>query len=212
MFFVVFELFAVEFGIVHLTEYVDHLLEEASALLEIVKFEAAAAYSEYQLDHIFLSLDRAEGIDCVECVLLEDDIVDEFGFPEYFVISHRHSVVAEDVDLLVGFTSLADDVLELAYLFAPTRSHGLVQIFLDFRIFEIFGVGVDRVHSRIALLVCTLLLKGVEAAGRLLGGLCDRFLEVTSCRGYGSDEGHRTCLSVVQDNHSGTGVEVGNDG
>ena len=47
MFFVVFELFAVEFGIVHLTEYVDHLLEEASALLEIVKFEAAAAYSEY---------------------------------------------------------------------------------------------------------------------------------------------------------------------
>ena len=106
MFFVVFELLAVEFGIVHLTEYVDHLLEEASALLEIVEFEAAAAYSEYQLDHIFLSLDRAEGIDCVECVLLEDDIVDEFGFPEYFVISHRYAVVTEDVDLLVGFTSV----------------------------------------------------------------------------------------------------------
>ena len=104
------ELFALELRVVHLPEDVDHILEVVAALLEIVEDKFAVADAEHQLQHIFLALERTEGVDFVESVLLEDDEVHELALPENLVIVHRHAVIAQDVDLFAGVTALADDV------------------------------------------------------------------------------------------------------
>ena len=171
-----------EFRIVHLAEIVDELLEEVAALLEVPEAVFKLADVENEIEHIFLTLYRTEAVDCVECVLLEEDEVEKLRFPECLVISDRHAVVSEDVDLLCRVAALADDVLGLVHLLHPARLHLAVKEFLDFRILQILGIGVDRVDGRVSLLVCAVLLEGVEASCRLLGGLGHRLLEVTSRR------------------------------
>ena len=102
---VLLEGFAVELGVVHLAKVVDQLLEEAAALLEIVELIVHIAEFQHKVEHVFLAFHRAKGINAVEGVLLEEHEVDQFGLPETDVVADRHTIVSEDVDLLVGLPS-----------------------------------------------------------------------------------------------------------
>ena len=157
------ELFALELAEVHLAEQVNHLLEIVAALLVIVKFEFVVANVQDKVEHKPLAVKRAKAVDGVERILLEDYEVNQLALPECLVVADRNAVVTKDVDLVHCLLTLADDVLGLVYLSAPARFNLLVQIFLDLRIFQILGIGIDRVYGRVALLVCAVLLKSVEA-------------------------------------------------
>ena len=128
------------------------------------------------------------------------------------MVRHRHAVVAQDVDLLVGILTLTDDVFRLRHLIDPTLFNLVVKIFNDFGVFEVFRVGIHGIDGGIALLVGAVLRKAVEATGGFLGGFGDRFLQVTAGRRHRSDEGDGTGLSVVQFHITRTSVEVGDDG
>ena len=127
------------------------------------------------------------------------------------MVAHRNAVVTEDVDLFHGFLAATDDVLGLEDLLDPSFLHGAVQVFLDLGIFEILGIGIDRIDGGIALLVRAVLLEAVEAAGGLLGRFRHGFLEVAAGRGNRPDEGDGSGLPVVEDDHAGAGVEVRDD-
>ena len=61
-----------ELRIVHLTEIIDHLLEEVSALLEVFEFELPSADVQNQVQHEFLTLQTAKAIDSIERILLQE--------------------------------------------------------------------------------------------------------------------------------------------
>lgn len=118
------------------------------------------------------------------------------------MVAHRNTVITENVDLLGSVTSLTDDVLGLCDHVCPALLNLLVQEFADLRIFEIFRVRINRVHCRVPLLVCTVLLQCIETSRSLLGRFRNRLLEVTAGRRYRSDKCDSTSLSVVQHDHS----------
>ena len=140
MLFVVFEFLALELRVVHLAEEVDHFLEEVTALLVVFECVVLVADVEHEFKHVALSLDRAEGVDVVECVLLEDHEVNELGLPEELMVAHWHTVVTEDVDLVVCVLTLADDVLCLLHHLDPAWSDLLSEVLADLRVLEILGV------------------------------------------------------------------------
>ena len=72
------ELLALEGCVVHLAQDVDQVLEPGAALLEVGEVELLVADGQDQVQHVALAFDRAEGVDGVEGVLLEDDEVHEF--------------------------------------------------------------------------------------------------------------------------------------
>ena len=72
------ESFAVELGVVHLAEVIDEFLEELAALLEVLEVEIDAADVQNEIQHVFLTVHRTEGVGLVESVLLEEHEVDEF--------------------------------------------------------------------------------------------------------------------------------------
>ena len=149
---VVPEGFTLELGVVHLAEDVDQVLEEVAAVLEVVEVELPVADVQHEVQHVALALERAEGVDGVEGILLEDDEVHEFGLPEVHVVTHRDAVVTEDVDLLAGLLAAADEVLGGLDLLPPAGFDGLVQVFPDLRIVQILGVGIQRGDGRVTLL------------------------------------------------------------
>ena len=114
--------------------------------------------------------------------------------------------------MLAGLFAAADDVLGKEHFVHPAFLYGLVQEVADFGVVQVLGIGIQRTYGRIALLVCAVLLQGIEAAGGLLGTLRYRLLEVTAGRGYRADKGNGAGLVIVQHHHARTGVEVGDDG
>ncbi len=127
------------------------------------------------------------------------------------MIAHRNAIVSENVDLLGGLFASADYVLCLFDLFDPTLFDCLVEVMLNLRIFEIFGIRIKRTDGGIPLLVGAVLLESVEASCSLLCRLGHRFLEVTSCRGDSPDECDCAGVAIIEDNHSCTCVEIGDD-
>lgn len=67
-----------EVRVVHLTEVIDHLLEEITAILEVVEFEFSVADVQNEVQHIFLTLKRAKAVHSIECILLKEDEVQKF--------------------------------------------------------------------------------------------------------------------------------------
>ena len=67
---------ALELGVVHLAEHVDQVLEEGPALLEVFEVIVLFADAQHEVQHVALALDRAQGVDRVEGVLLEDEFED----------------------------------------------------------------------------------------------------------------------------------------
>ena len=129
-----------ELRVVHLAQIVDEFLEELAAFFEIFEVEVDSAELVQKVEHVALALDRAEGIDRVEGILLEEHEIEQFGLPEVHVVAYRHTVVSEDVDLLVGLTTLPDEVLGLLDLCHPSFLDMLVEVLDDFRVFEVFRI------------------------------------------------------------------------
>ena len=128
------------------------------------------------------------------------------------MVLHRHAVIAQDIDLLGDLLTSEQPCLCLVHLRCPVVGDMLGDKRFKLGILDILGVGLNRVDGRVAFLVGTLLLQGVEASCHLLGVLRHRLLQVTTCRRYGADEGDGALLSVVEGDMSGAAVEVGDDG
>ena len=86
--------------IVHLLAEVDELLEVVDDVEEGVEPVVVLVTNlRHEVENLFLTLEGRHGIHLVEGILLEDDIVDDFGLPEDDVVIDRHAVVAQNVDL-----------------------------------------------------------------------------------------------------------------
>ena len=112
------------------------------------------------------------------------------------MVLHRHAVVAQDVDLVVGLLAALHERLAGIDVVHPALADVRVEVFADFGVFQIFRVGVERIDGGITLRVGTRLRQGIEAARRLLRGLRDRLFEVAARGRHRTQEGHRTRLSV----------------
>ena len=202
------EFVAIILRVVHLLEHVDKAFEELRAILEIGEIELLGAYVQHHVVHEFLTLHRAVGIYAVESILLQNHEVDKLALPESVVILHRHAVVSQNVNLLVGLLAALHDSLAFVHLVYPACFDLAVQILPHLGIFQIFRVAVQRVDCRITLAVGTSLRKSIEASGRLFGGLGYRLFEITSGRRHRTYEGYRTRLAVGQIYQTRTGIET----
>ena len=86
------------------------------------------AYVEYHLVHHLLTLDGAVGIDAIECILLQDHEVQQLALPETLVILDGHTVITQDVDLVVSLLTTLYDSLTLVNLANPILADVLVKI------------------------------------------------------------------------------------
>ena len=98
------------------------------------------------------------------------------------MILYGHAVITQDVDLLGNLLTAQHTRLEVEHLGNPCLVDVPLDVFGKLGVFEVLGIRVDGIHGRITLLVRTVLLQGIEAAGHLLGVLGDRLLEVTAGR------------------------------
>ena len=114
------------------------------------------------------------------------------------MIIYRHTVVAEDVDLLLHLLTTEEDSFHLVDHTNPVAFDFSFDIFFEFRIFDIFRVAVDRVHSRVAFAVGTVLFKCVEATRNLFSTFCYRLFQVTTRRRYSTDECNRTSSTIFE--------------
>ena len=166
----------------------------------------------YHIQNLLLTLHRGHGINFIKGILLQNNEVNQFRFPESHVIFYGHTVVTQDVDLLGNLLTTLQTGLDFIHLANPLTVDVLGDILFKFRVFYIFGIRVNRVYGRITLLVGTVLLKGIEAACHLLRILGYRLLQVTTGRRYRTDESNGTGLAIVQLHITRTAVEVGDDG
>ena len=144
----------------------------------------------YKAEHVLLTLQRTNGINLIECILLKDDKVDNFGFPERLVIINRHTVIAEDVDLLLNLLTALQIGLHIIYHWKPIFVDEFGDIRLKLRIFHIFGVRINRVNSRVTFSIGASLLQGIETTRYFLRTFGYRLFEVTSGRRNGTKEGN----------------------
>ena len=163
------------------------------------------------VQHKLLTRKRGYRVDRIECILLQDHEVDQFRFPENHVIFYRYAVVTEDIDLFGNFLTAQHTSLDLVHLVDPGRRDMTRNIFLEFGIFQILGITVDRVHGRITFTVGTLLFQSIETTGHFLRIFRHRLFQVTTGRRYRTDEGHGTRFTIIQMYIAGTCIEVSHD-
>ena len=88
----------------------------------------------------FLTFHGSYGVNLVESILLQDNEVNQFRFPEGYVIFHGYTVIAENVDLLRNFLTALQTGLDFVYLAHPFAVDTLGYIILEFGILDIFGI------------------------------------------------------------------------
>ena len=157
-------LLAMELAVAHLLAAVDDFLEVFRHILEVIEIIVMVTDIHHDAQYFPLSLQRAYGIDLIECVLLENDIVDDFGFPELLMVIYGYAVITKNVDLLLDFLTALEVGLHLVNLAEPLIVNEFGHISLELRILDILTVGVNRVYSRVTFMVGTSLLKRIEAA------------------------------------------------
>ena len=91
-----------------------------------------------EVEHIFLPFHWAEGIDVIESILLEEGEIHKFRLPESFMVTHRYTVVAKNVDLVGHFLSSSYYILGFQYLIHPSLFDFLIKLLYNLRVFEIF--------------------------------------------------------------------------
>ena len=143
---------------------------------------------DYHIQNSFLTFHRSHRVNLIKGILLQDYEVDQFGFPENHVVFHRYTVITQNVNLLGDFLTTLQAGFQFIHLADPFVIDMLLDIFFKFRIFDIFGIRVNRVHGRIAFLVGTILFQCVETAGYLLRIFRYRLFQVTTGRRYRTDE------------------------
>ena len=151
-----------------------------------------------EAEHVLLALERTNSVDLIEGILLEDDEVNHFGFPEGLVVIYRHTIVTKDVDLLLNLFTALQVRLHIVDHRQPVFVNQIRDIFLKLRVFHIFGVRVDGVHSRVTFAVGTSLFQSVETTCHFLRSFGNRLFEVTTGRRNGSEESNGTCSSIIK--------------
>ena len=114
------------------------------------------------------------------------------------MIVNRYTVVTEDVDLLLYLFTTKEESLHLVDHTNPVAFDFSFDILFEFRIFDIFRVAIDRVYSRVAFAVGTVLLKCVEATRNFLSTFSYRLFQVTTRRRYSTDESNRTSSTIFE--------------
>ena len=187
-----------ELTVVHLLAEVDDALEVIDDIEEVIEIVVVFADVHDEVKHVLLALERTNSVDLIEGILLEDDEVDDLGFPERLVVIYRHTVVTEDVDLLLDLFTTLQIGLHVVDHRQPVFVNQAGDIFLKLRVFHIFGVRVDGVHSRVTFAVGTSLFQSVEATCHFLRTFGNRLFEVTTGRRNGTEESNRTCSSIIK--------------
>ena len=164
-----------------------------------------------EVKHVLLAVERTNSVDLIEGILLEDDEVDDLGFPERLVVIYRHTVVTEDVDLLLYLFTALQIGLHVVDHRQPVFVNQTGDIFLKLRVFHIFGVRVNGVHSRVTFAVGTSLFQSVEATCHFLRSFGNRLFEVTTGRRNGSEESNGTCGSIIKVHVTCTRIERTDD-
>ena len=187
-----------ELAVVHLFADVDYALEVLAHLDEVVEVVVFGADVHHQVEHVLLALQRADGVNLVEGVLLEDNEVDDLALPERLVVIHGHAVVAKDVDLFLNLLTALQKGLHVVHFACPLGVDAVGDILFELGVLDVLGVGVDGVHGGVALAVGASLLQSVEASCHFLRTLGNGLLEVTTGRRNRAKESNRTCCAVVQ--------------
>ena len=130
--------------------------------------------------------------------MLKNHEINDFGLPERLVVIYRNTIVTKNIDLFLNLLTALQKGLHIVDFLRPTGIDALADIFLKLRIFDIFGIGVNGVNSRVTLAVSTCLLKSVEAAGHLLCTFRNGLFEVTACGRNGTEEGNRTGSTIIK--------------
>ena len=89
---------------------------------------------------MLLPLDGSNRIDLVEGILLEYDEVYQFRFPKGGMVLHRHTIIAQDVDLLGYLLAPEQPCFGFVHLLCPVVRDMLRNEFLKFRVFDVLGV------------------------------------------------------------------------
>jgi len=165
----------------------------------------------YHVQNIFLTFHRSYRINFVECILLQNNKVDQFRFPENNVIFYRYTIVTKNIDLLGNLFTTLQTCFQFIDLTNPFTVDVLFDVCFKFRIFDIFRIRIDRIHSRITFLIGTVLFQSIETTCYFLRIFSHRLFQVTTGRRYRTDESNRTCFVIVQFHISRTTVEVGDD-
>ena len=85
------------------------------------------------IQNIFLAFHRSNGVDFVESILLQDNEVNQFRFPESNMVFYRYTVVTEDINLFGDFLTTLQTSFEFIYLANPFTVDMPLDIFLKFR-------------------------------------------------------------------------------
>ena len=86
---VILKLFRVELTVVHLLAEVDYTLEIVDYIEEIIEIVIMIADIHHEAQHILLAIQRTNGINLIESILLKDNEVNHFGFPEGLMVIYR---------------------------------------------------------------------------------------------------------------------------
>lgn len=58
---------------------------------------------DYHIQNSFLTFHRSHRVNLIKGILLQDYEVDQFGFPEDYVVFYRYTVITQNVNLLGNF-------------------------------------------------------------------------------------------------------------
>ena len=128
------------------------------------------------------------------------------------MIFYRYTIITQNINLFGNFLTTQQPSLDFVHLANPFAVNTFGYIFLKFRIFQIFRIRINRIYCRITFSIGTFLFQSIKTTGYLLGIFSYRFLQVTTCRRYGTDKSNGTGFTIIQMYISCTSVKVGNDG
>jgi len=103
--FVTFKFIGMKFLIIHLPEQVYQFFVKHRAFFKILKCNLHAAYIYNFGIHVYLAVHGCGSVNVVKGILLQDDEIDELGFPVTDVVIQGNAVVSQDIDLFVSLLS-----------------------------------------------------------------------------------------------------------
>ena len=102
--------FRLKLRVVHLLTDVNHFLEVIHYFVEVVELKFSMTDFYYHIQNLLLTLHRGHGINFIKGILLQNNEVNQFRFPESHVIFYGHTVVTQDVDCLLYTSDAADEL------------------------------------------------------------------------------------------------------
>ena len=95
---------------------------------------------DYHIQDLLLTFHRSHGINFVKGILLQNNEVNQFRFPENDVVIYRYTVITQNVDLFGNFFSSLKTGFKLILFTDPFLIYMIFDLLFKFRIFDIFGI------------------------------------------------------------------------